>query len=74
MTRCTWCLPAGSRPLAGSSSTSSRGCGEQRGGQPEPLAHPQREAPDPVVGDVGEPDLLQRVVDAGRATGVVPAQ
>ena len=49
-------------------------CGEQRGGQPEPLAHTQRESPEAVVGDVGEPDLLQRVVDARGATGVVPAQ
>ena len=31
--------------------------GEQRGGQPEPLAHAEGEAADLVVGDVGEPDL-----------------
>ena len=41
--------------------------GQQRGGQPEPLAHAEGEAADPVVGDVGEPDLLEHVVDARRA-------
>ena len=45
--------------------------GQQRGGEPEPLAHPEREAADAVVRDVGEPDLLQRVVDA---VGAVASQ
>ena len=45
--------------------------GQQRGGEPETLAHPEREAADAVVGDVGEPDLLQRVTDA---VGAVAAQ
>ena len=38
--------------------------GQQRGGKPETLPHPEREAAHAVVRDVGEPDLLQRVVDA----------
>jgi hypothetical protein len=47
--------------------------GEQGGGQPEPLAHPERETADAVVGDIDEPDLLKRVADASGAPGVVPA-
>ena len=37
--------------------------GQQRGGKPETLSHPEREAPHAVVRDIGEPDLLQRVAD-----------
>lgn len=37
--------------------------GEQGGGQPEPLTHAQGETAGPVVGDIGEPDLVERVVD-----------
>ena len=37
--------------------------GQQRGGQPETLSHPEREAPDAVVRDVGEPDLTEYLVD-----------
>lgn len=39
--------------------------GQQCGGEPEPLAHAEGEAAGPVVGDVGEPDLVEHVVDAG---------
>ena len=38
--------------------------GQQRGGKPETLSHPEREAANAVVRDIGEPDLLQRVADA----------
>ena len=38
--------------------------GQQRGGEPEALSHPEREAAHAVVCDIGEPDLLQRVADA----------
>ena len=47
--------------------------GQQRGGESQPLAHAKREAPDPVVGDVGESDLMQHLVDAGRS-GVAAAK
>ena len=40
--------------------------GEQRGGKPEPLTHPERKAAHSVVGDVGEPDLLEDLVDSRR--------
>jgi hypothetical protein len=40
------------------------GPGQQRGGKPETLPHPEREAAHAVVRDVGEPDLVQRVGDA----------
>jgi len=45
--------------------------GEQRGGEPEPLAHAEGETARLVVGDVGEPDLVEHVVDTGRTP--VPA-
>jgi len=44
--------------------------GQERRGEPQPLPHPEREAADAVVGDVGEPDLLERLADA---VGAVPA-
>ena len=56
-------MPCGSRPLVGSSSTSSRGRAQQRRGQPEPLPHAQRVRPHRPAVDAGQPDLLQRVVD-----------
>jgi hypothetical protein len=37
---------------------------QQRGRKPETLSHPEREAANAVVRDIGEPDLLQRVADA----------
>ncbi len=40
--------------------------GEQGGGEAEPLPHSEGEATRLVVGDVGEPDLLEDVVDARR--------
>ena len=38
--------------------------GQQRSGQAQTLAHPQRKAANAVVGDRGEPDLVQRIADA----------
>ena len=38
--------------------------GQQRGGEPETLSHPERETANAVVRDIGEPDLLQHVADA----------
>ena len=49
------------------------GLGEQGGGEPEALTHAEGEAADPVVGDVGEPDLVEHVVDP-RCPRVATAQ
>jgi hypothetical protein len=43
---------------------------EQRGGDSEPLAHPQRERADALVRDVGQPDELDQLVDTGHADAV----
>ena len=40
---------------------------EQRGRDAEALRHAEREAADAAVGDVGEPDLLEHLVDAAAA-------
>ena len=66
------------------------GVAEQGGGQPEALAHAEREAPDPAAAGGGQPGLLQDLVDpprvepgrggqdpevvAGRAARVEPAR
>ncbi len=39
------------------------GSGEQGGGEPEPLPHAEGETAGLVVGDIGEPDLVEHVVD-----------
>ncbi len=52
-------MPCGSRPLVGSSSTSSRGDAQQGGGQAEPLAHAERVALHPAVPGHPEPDLVE---------------
>ncbi|WP_460061079.1 hypothetical protein [Streptomyces sp. YKOK-I1] len=39
--------------------------GEQRGGEPQPLAHAEGEAAGLAVGDIGEPDLVEHVIDPG---------
>jgi hypothetical protein len=48
--------------------------GQQRGGQTETLAHPEREAANAVVGNIGEPDLLQRIADAVEAVAPQASQ
>ena len=50
------------------------GLGEQRGGQAEPLPHAEGEPAQPVIGDVGESDLLERGVEVGRAVAAQPGQ
>ena len=68
-------MPAGSRPVAGSSSRSSLGSRKQRGGDPEPLAHPVRVAAHPVLGPVGQLDGLERLIDPlARAVAVERGQ
>jgi hypothetical protein len=47
--------------------------GEQCGGESQPLAHAQGEAPHPVAGDIGESDLMEHLVDA-RHRGVTAAK
>ena len=37
---------------------------QQRGRKPETLSHPEREAANAVVGDIREPDPLERVANA----------
>lgn len=49
------------------------GLGEQGGGEPEPLTHAEGEAAGLVVGDIGEPDLVEHVVDS-RCPRVVASQ
>ena len=53
-TRCT-----GSAPFSGSSSTSTRGFGHERGGDLRPLAHALAEPVDATVGDVEQADGRQ---------------
>ena len=56
-------MPAGSRPVVGSSSSSSRGA-QQRPGDAEALAHAVRVAADLVLGTVGEVDGgVERLAD-----------
>jgi hypothetical protein len=50
-------------PVGRSSITSSPRPGQQCGSEPEPPAHAEGEAANPVVGDVGEPDLVEHVGD-----------
>lgn len=49
------------------------GLGEQGGGETESLTHAEGEAAGTVVGDIGEPDLVEHVVDPRRPR-VVAAQ
>ena len=65
-------IPPGSRPVAGSSSRSSRGLAQERGGDAEALAHPVRVGADPVLGAIAEADDLQRLLDP--ALGAVPVE
>ena len=57
------CTPSGSRPLVGSSRTSTDGFAQQGGGQAEALTHAEGEAADAAAGVLGHADLGQRVVD-----------
>ena len=63
--RISW-MPCGSRPLVGSSSTSSRGRRSSAAARPEPLAHAQRVGLHRPRVDAGQADLLQRRRRSGR--------
>jgi hypothetical protein len=56
-------IPAGSRPLAGSSSTSTSGSPSSAGGQRQSLAHARRVALDAAVPCGSEFDEVQHLVD-----------
>ena len=56
-------MPAGSRPLAGSSSTSSLRLAQQAGRDAEALAHPVGVAADLAVGPVGQVDDLEDLLE-----------
>ena len=64
-------MPAGSSPVVGSSSSSSRGCAQQRRGDPEPLAHAVRVAADAVLRAVAQLDELEHLVDPGARARLV---
>ncbi len=58
-------MPAGSRPLAGSSRISTRGFADQCGRDTQPLAHAERVVADAPVGlALGQADQLEHLVDA----------
>ena len=57
-------MPSGSRPLTGSSRSSGRRVAEQRGRDPEPLAHAERELAGALVGDLVQADEVDQLVDA----------
>jgi hypothetical protein len=40
---------------------------QQRGGESQALAHAERKALDPVIGDVGESDFRENLIDTRRA-------
>ena len=63
---------ASSRPVNGSSSSTSRGAVQQRALERQPLPHAAREAGDGIVGAVGEP-RARRARASTRAAGVVEA-
>ena len=58
-------MPAGSRPLAGSSRRSSRGSLSSAPAMPEPLLHPERVAGDLVPRPLPQPDELEQLLDPG---------
>jgi hypothetical protein len=60
--------------LVGSSKTRIGGVAEQGAGQPEALAHAEREPSDPPPRSVGEVDLGQHGIDAGRRYAVRAGQ
>ena len=72
-------MPSGSRPLTGSSSTRGR-VAEQRDRDPETLTHSEREAADPLAGDLGQANEIEQLVDTacgdparrGKNTEVIP--
>ncbi len=57
-------MPSGSRPFIGSSNSSVAGSPSSAEAMPEPLRHAEREAADAAAGDVGEPDLVEHLLDA----------
>ena len=57
-------MPPGSRPVAGSSRSKQLRPSQQRGRDPEPLAHAVRVPAHLVVGAPGELDRLERLLDA----------
>ncbi len=58
-------MPSGSRPLIGSSSTSTPGSPSRVYASDEALAHAERVAADPAVGELGEAHLLEHDRHAG---------
>ena len=57
-------IPSGSRPLTGSSKKQHLGIAEQRARDAEALTHAQREVAHLLVGDRGDADELEDLVDA----------
>ncbi len=57
-------MPAGSRPVAGSSRIKEARPAQQRGGDAKALAHPVRVAAHPVLGAGAELDHVEHLVDA----------
>lgn len=66
-TRCTCLLPHGVQTVGRLVEHEQPGLGEQGGRETEPLTHPERETAGLVVGDSGEPDLIEGVVDPRRS-------
>ncbi len=65
-------LPGRIKPVGGFVEHEQPGSGEQGGGEPEPLPHTEGEAAGLVVGDIGEPDLVEHVVDPRRPRVLAP--
>ena len=62
-------MACGSRPEVGSSRIAICGALHEDLGEAEPLPHAAREGLDALLGDVGEPDALERLGDALVALG-----
>ena len=63
-------MPSGSSPLTGSSSSSVARVAEQGGGDAEALAHPEGEPTRAAVGDIGEANLVEHLVDTAAVDAV----
>ena len=72
-TRCTWFLPAGSRPLDGSSSTSSRGLVSSAAARPSRWRMPREKPRTRSSATSASPTSLEYLVDTRRA-GVAAAK
>ena len=66
-----WARCTGSAPFKGSSRTSTLRVGDERGGDLRALAHALAEPADPPIGDVEQPDGLERAVDRVRVGDAV---